>query len=962
MNSFILMYTSVYRLLVLITFLCLGVIPNYLFAQDIPMPTFPIEIDELPEDTVHQVAIDNQFFNSFQSFSVQSNSVSEGIVPDSLEYQALVDFYYAMNGDEWLNKSNWLNGTTSQDFSNWRGITVTNGDITRISLPQNGLNGIIPESLGELKELRTLHLYNNQGVSRPNNITGSLPQRIGELIELRDVAIYRNHLTGELPSSIGNCTKIWRMYLYSNQIEGVIPFEIGNISELTEFYITDNELAGSIPDTFQNLTKLRALSLGGNKLVGSIPASIWDLTELNTLNLSDNNLQGTISDSIGNLSKLTHLSLYRNNFQGSIPTQLQELNQLDVLYIHNNNFSGPIPEFLGNLQNLTWLGLFDNNFTGKIPESFHNLTKMQVFAINRNNLVDSIPEWLSSFNDLWYLGLSGNEIYGTLPENFQNLTKLEWIDIQNTKISGSLPGWLNSFPKLYLLNAYNTEISSLTNLKAHPNIVNLTANIYNNKLDFTQLEKLFDAPSQHPFERLEYAPQKSIFKDYIITAKAGDTVQLTIPFQGQNTQYQWQKFVNNEWIDIVGAIDSLYTIDNLSIQYKGQYRCMAINDWVSDIILYTGIITLEILPPDLRFDELVQFHLLSNINESLTLGDSLNITIEEEIIKSPDYDYLRVSTVNGSFSTLLISHNPNDLWNSVIDLTQGGENTELAITLRNFGGYVDWSKLGVQILYEHEIWYHTYIPQGTNTREWFTINIPLSDFPNADLTSVFNIGFLRNFDPGAYDIGISKILVTGSGNPAKDIIFFDRTNTNNARENHIDFNIEVSPYSYLDDIQCTELLYQNEEGHITTLTCQPGYINSFKFLPDIGNLLVFTRFKLNTNEFAFSDTLQLNWEFPLPEIPLPPTLPDLLLFTLSSNTGMGFNPEDSIRIFVHETIIDDANYNYLRVNTTSDANWHTMSISHNSQDLWNPKIDITRGGQNTEFVVTLRDFNGNANW
>lgn len=60
--------------------------------------------------------------------------IDQGKVPDSIENQALVDLYNSTNGDEWTDRTNWLQGNTSADFATWHGITVENGDITEIDL------------------------------------------------------------------------------------------------------------------------------------------------------------------------------------------------------------------------------------------------------------------------------------------------------------------------------------------------------------------------------------------------------------------------------------------------------------------------------------------------------------------------------------------------------------------------------------------------------------------------------------------------------------------------------------------------------------------------------------------------------------------------------------------------------------------------------------------------------------
>ncbi len=60
---------------------------------------------------------------------------------------ALVDLYYATNGDNWTNKTNWL---TSTDVGTWYGVTRVGGRVTQINLSSNNLLGVLPSSINNL--------------------------------------------------------------------------------------------------------------------------------------------------------------------------------------------------------------------------------------------------------------------------------------------------------------------------------------------------------------------------------------------------------------------------------------------------------------------------------------------------------------------------------------------------------------------------------------------------------------------------------------------------------------------------------------------------------------------------------------------------------------------------------------------------------------------------------------------
>ena len=83
------------------------------------------------------------------------------------------------------------------------------------------------------------------------------------------------------PPEIGDLTNLSTLLLYNNQLTGSIPSEIGNLTNLTYLNLGDNQLIGSIIPEIGNLTNLSTLLLYNNQLTGEIPESICSLTNLN---------------------------------------------------------------------------------------------------------------------------------------------------------------------------------------------------------------------------------------------------------------------------------------------------------------------------------------------------------------------------------------------------------------------------------------------------------------------------------------------------------------------------------------------------------------------------------------------------------------------------------------------------------------------------------------------------------
>lgn len=271
------------------------------------------------------------------------------------EKQALLDLYNSTNGVNWKNTlANNQPWRADIPVCDWFGVTVVDGKVIRLKMVDNGLEGSIPNSIGNLIYLKELHL-------RKSSLRGDIPVEIGELVNLEILYLNQALLTGELPSSISE------------------------------------------------LIKLKVFQLGSNKLTGIIPASLKDLTELVSIDLGDNNFNGVIPLELGELNKLKSLRLSNNNLTGSIPITLCNLSSLKALMIENNLLSGYIPESLGNLSDLNTLFINGNEISGIIPSSFRSLTSLKNLLVNNNNLSGNIPQQLSQFANLRTFNFQGNQ-------------------------------------------------------------------------------------------------------------------------------------------------------------------------------------------------------------------------------------------------------------------------------------------------------------------------------------------------------------------------------------------------------------------------------------------------------------------------------------------------------------------------------------------------------------------------
>lgn len=208
-----------------------------------------------------------------------------------LEREALIEFYEALDGDNWTRNDNWC---SDKPISEWYGLVVSDdGYVWGIVLYQNNLSGEIPSVVGAFKNMRYLSL-------QYNNITGRIPDVFGEMPELYSLSLRNNKISA-------------------------FPYEMNSLRHLMQLYLSGNDLNCEIPESIGELSKLQCLQLQNSGLYGEIPESIGDLTELRDLFLESNNLSGEIPASMGNLVNLERVNLLHNQLTGKIPESVMNL-------------------------------------------------------------------------------------------------------------------------------------------------------------------------------------------------------------------------------------------------------------------------------------------------------------------------------------------------------------------------------------------------------------------------------------------------------------------------------------------------------------------------------------------------------------------------------------------------------------------------------------------------------------
>ncbi len=231
--------------------------------------------------------------------------------------------YRSMNGDNWVDRSNWLTDTPLHE---WHGVRTD---------PNRGSGH------------RVIAL-----VLRGNNLTGPIPPEIGDLDSLKHLDLAHNPLNSPIPPELGNLTNLKTLFIHFNQLTGGFPPELGNLASLEEIWGYRNDFTGPIPPELGNLSKLRIVRLAGNRLTGNLPPGLGDLADLRVLDLANNDLSGPVPPEFKGLPRLRELTLTGSSkMSGSLPDGLTALEDVRILLAGGTGLCAPrTPDFL------EWLG------------------------------------------------------------------------------------------------------------------------------------------------------------------------------------------------------------------------------------------------------------------------------------------------------------------------------------------------------------------------------------------------------------------------------------------------------------------------------------------------------------------------------------------------------------------------------------------------------------------------------
>jgi len=302
----------------------------------------------------------------------------------------------------------------------------------------------LPDSIGELKELRYLNAPGTQDLQFPECIT-----KLSHLIFLN---------------------------LHGSDIEK-IPESLGEMKDVMHLDLSGCKRIWQLPDSFMSLEKLVHLDFSNCSLMLGESESLWSLSRLEHLSLSGCTINADLAKALCGLTELQYLDLSQVPCSGNLCRGLQQvlvtftkLRFLDVRGVLDwNGVGGPetetFIEAISRLSRLEYLYIGWNYCLHNIPESIGNLRKLRTLDLSHCVNLERLPAAISRIDNMKFLNVARCDRLdkSTLPLyknvavllpyfvvhagdsesssnlyqlEYENPTKLEMIGLENVKSAG----------------------------------------------------------------------------------------------------------------------------------------------------------------------------------------------------------------------------------------------------------------------------------------------------------------------------------------------------------------------------------------------------------------------------------------------------------------------------------------------------------------------------------------------
>lgn len=346
---------------------------------------------------------------------------------------------YAPAGDPCGSPSGWFEGVGCANPCDPGpdGVDCRRARLTRIELPNNGLSGTLPSSLGALRQLTWLDLSGN-------SLSGTLPTELGRLGRLGRLRLHGNSISGTLPTELGEVgagstlttrfdalagaiTRVGtprsgphgltELLLSANRFSGTLPTELGALSRLEYLELSDNRMLGTPLGAIMHSAPYNGTHTHGQSLPVGPPATAaaaappsWPLAEAPVSPpMAPPAVPAGLPSELCNLSHLVLLDVSRSGLGGSLPSSVGCLGSLEFLYATDAQLSGTLPAELGALSSLRDLRLdYNPALSGTLPTSLSGLGALRAASFEGDaRLSGTLPDVFDSMPQLRFWSTFG---------------------------------------------------------------------------------------------------------------------------------------------------------------------------------------------------------------------------------------------------------------------------------------------------------------------------------------------------------------------------------------------------------------------------------------------------------------------------------------------------------------------------------------------------------------------------
>ncbi|KAL8508155.1 hypothetical protein ACS0TY_018648 [Phlomoides rotata] len=262
------------------------------------------------------------------------------------ERQALLRFKQELT-DEYGFLSSWGSEDHQKECCNWKGVVCSNSTGHVTGLQCTYLGGKISPALLELHHLNYLYFGRNDfGGDR-------IPDFIGSIKMLEHLELEESNFSGIIPPQLGNLTNLRTLTLRDNNLWSDSLYWLSDLSSLTQLDMSNSNISDTnwLQHVVLNLPALQTLDMP-SCMLGDVIASSADLfvnsssSSLSYLSLPHNQLTSSTFDWLFNISySLVSIDLSSNKLDGQIPDAFGNLSYLwEYLDLSDNKFTGPLPD------------------------------------------------------------------------------------------------------------------------------------------------------------------------------------------------------------------------------------------------------------------------------------------------------------------------------------------------------------------------------------------------------------------------------------------------------------------------------------------------------------------------------------------------------------------------------------------------------------------------------------------